>query len=282
LLVVRAPNVRALALRSLLVASLIGLVPYSATEAGSKKNDLDREGLKGPVKMVLIEIEKLSKEQKSPREHSRIPWLSLGFDRMGNRVEERQLYVQPVLSFRSVFARDSLGRLTGGAEYNHEGGIEFRWDYSYDPTGKRIEENRYSANDDSFFSRSTYLYDEDGNLVEETRLHAESSNDFRWVYSYDEKGNRVAEEFYLERLHDSSTGKRSLLDSKTVWRYSSKGDPVEEIRYDASGSVKSTRRYAYEYDPQGNWIKQFARVSASSGEPPSEPSEVTYRTITYY
>jgi hypothetical protein len=265
-----------------MMASIVCLVFFSASEAAKRKNDLEREGLKGPVKKVLIEIAKLSKSTGTLKEHSRIPWLSMTFDRSGNKIEEDQLYVEEVLNFKSVFAYDPQGRLKEGTEFNYKGGADFKWEYSYDPTGKRIEETRYDLNTKSFFSRSSYLYDDAGNLIEETRLHALSANDFKWIYRYDDKRNKIEEDFFVTKFHKPSNGKKSTLDTRTVWHYDGKGNAVDETRYDPSGSMKSKKFYSYEYDARGNWIEQFARTATSSGRPEADPSEVTYRTITYY
>jgi len=251
-------------------------------EAAPRKTDLERENLKGPVKAVMIEIAKISGEAGALQERPRIPWMSIAYDRSGNKIEEHQLYSDPLLNFKSIFTYDAQGIPKEGAEYDNKGLLEFKWSYTFDAQQNKLEENRFYAQKEGLFSKSSYLYDNRGNLIEETRFHAESTNDFKWIYTYDQAGNKREEAFYVVHAKGLSNGEPSTLDTKTVFRYDAKGNITEEIRFDPSGSVRSKKLYSYQFDQTGNWIQQTSREESSSGKPSAVPTEVTYRSITYY
>jgi hypothetical protein len=257
------------------------LLMEDAAMAGPKR-DREQERLLGPVKTVLIEIAKISEQSGKQVEHSRIPWTSTTYDPQGNRVEERQLYDDESLNFKSVFTYDPSGMIKEGVEYDYQGTVTFKWDYSHDRDKKTMEEARYEPGG-ALFSKSSYQYDADGNLVEEMRLHSQSANDFKWVYLYDEAGRKVEESFYVIRAQGLLNKTESTLDFKSVYAYDAKGNLIEETRYDGSGGVKSKKSYRYEFDAAGNWIVQTSGAWVTrSGKPYFEPTEATYRTITYH
>jgi hypothetical protein len=250
--------------------------------ATSHKSEKEQERLLGRVKTVFIEFAKVSDQGGKWVEGARTPWLSTTYDRQGNRIEENQLYEDVELNFKSVFTYDPPGMLKEGIEYDYQGKPAFKWSYSHDPGKKTIEESRYEPNG-VLFSKSSYHYDAQGNLAEETRLHSHSANDLKWVYLYDEAGRKVEESFYVVRAQGLLNTAESTLDSRIVYSYDVKGNLLEETRYDAAGTVKSKKSYRYEFDAAGNWIKQTAREWVSHTDKTYfEPTEVTYRTITYY
>lgn len=255
--------------------------PVHASATGHK-SEKEQERLLGRVKTVFIEFSKVTDQGGKWVEGPRTPWLSTTYDRQGNRIQEDQLYEDIELNFKSIFTYDPPGQIKEGVEYDYQGKLTFKWSYSHDPGKKIIEESRYETNG-VLFSKSSYHYDTDGNLIEETRLHSHSANDLKWVYLYDEAGRKVEESFYVVRAQGLLTAAESTLDSKIVFSYDAKGNLLEETRYDAAGAVKSKKSYRYEYDAAGNWIKQTAREWVNHADKTYfEPTEVTYRTITYY
>src|SRR3569832_395310 len=259
---------------------LIGAPVHAA--ATGHKSEKDQERLLGQVKSVLIEFAKVTDQGGKWVEGPRTPWLSTTYDRQGNLSEEDQLYEVVELNFKSIFTYDPPGQIKEGIEYDYQGKPAFKWSYTHDPGKKIIEESRYEPNG-VLFSKSSYHYDADGNLVEEERLHSHSANDLKWVYLYDEACRKVEESFYVVRAQGLLNTVESTLDSKIVFSYDAKGNLLEEPRYDAAATVKSKKSYRYEYDTAGNWIKQTAREWVNHADKTYfEPTEVTYRTITYY
>lgn len=95
------------------------------------------------------------------------------------------------------------------------------------------------------------------------------------VAAYDVKGSKVDNAYY------PSAG--NTLTGKEVYQYDDKGNITEMTLYGADGSALSKEIYTYEFDSVGNWTKMVSALAVVEGGKISyEPSEVTYRTITYY
>jgi len=90
--------------------------------------------------------------------------------------------------------------------------------------------------------------------------------------TYDQKGNRVDNAYFLE-AGGSLTGKE-------VYKYDDRGNIVEMTLHNDDGSLLAKEVYTYEFDAVGNWVKMTTSVAVIEGGRVSfEPSEVTYRTI---
>lgn len=251
--------------------------------APNQKTDKEREALVGPVKTVFVEIGKISKDDSGEWiPGARMPWLSTTYDIKGNQVEEDQLYNEESLDFKSVFEHDSEGRLKGGLEYDYKGVVAFKWTYMHDDAAMKVTEKRVFPNE-VLFSTSVYQYDARGNLIEEIRSHTEAANSFKWVYTHDDAGRLIEEAFYLIRSKPLLNQRAKSLNYKSVYSYGKGAFPTRKIHYGPSGTVESDKRFRYEYDAEGNWITQTAWESPTrDGAPELEPTEVTFRTITYY
>ncbi|HWS90633.1 MAG TPA: TonB family protein [Pyrinomonadaceae bacterium] len=93
--------------------------------------------------------------------------------------------------------------------------------------------------------------------------------------TYDQKGNRVDNAYFLA-AGGSLTGKE-------VYKYDSRGNIVEMTLHNDDGTLLAKEVYTYEYDAVGNWVKMTTSVAVmEGGKVTFEPSEVTYRTISYY
>lgn len=93
--------------------------------------------------------------------------------------------------------------------------------------------------------------------------------------TYDQKGNRVDNAYFL------SAG--GTLTGKEVYKYDERGNMVEMTLHNADGTLAAKEVYTYEFDALGNWTKMTTSVAVIEGGRVSfEPSEVTYRTISYY
>ena len=93
--------------------------------------------------------------------------------------------------------------------------------------------------------------------------------------TYDQKGNRVDNAYFLDA--------GGTLTGKEVYKYDDKGNIVEMTLHNADGSLLAKEVYAYEFDAVGNWVKMTTSVAMIEGGKVSfEPSEVTYRSISYF
>jgi len=107
-----------------------------------------------------------------------------------------------------------------------------------------------------------------GNTVEGQRTVLETA-------SYDIKGNKL-ENAYYPVAGETLTGRE-------VYKYDERGNISEMTLHGPDGSLISKETYTYEFDFVGNWTKMTTSVAViEGGKVNFEPTEVTYRTITYY
>jgi TonB family protein len=93
--------------------------------------------------------------------------------------------------------------------------------------------------------------------------------------AYDIKGSK-SENAYYPVAGETLTGRE-------VYKYDEKGNISEMTLHAPDGSLISKETYTYEFDLVGNWVKMTASVAVIEGGKLSfEPTEITYRTITYY
>jgi TonB family protein len=93
--------------------------------------------------------------------------------------------------------------------------------------------------------------------------------------SYDIKGNKL-ENAYYPVAGETLTGRE-------VYKYDERGNISEMTLHGPDGSLISKETYTYEFDFVGNWTKMTTSVAViEGGKVNFEPTEVTYRTITYY
>jgi TonB family protein len=112
------------------------------------------------------------------------------------------------------------------------------------------------------------LSNKGGKLVEGQRAVME-------VTAYDIKGSKI------ENAYFPVPG--AALTGKEVYKYDDKGNIVEMTLLNTDGSLLSKEIYSYEFDQFGNWTKMTTSVAVIEGGKLSyEPTEVTYRMISYY
>ena len=112
------------------------------------------------------------------------------------------------------------------------------------------------------------LSNKGGKVVEGPRAALETA-------AYDIKGGKT------ENAYFPVSG--AALTGKEVYKYDDKGNIIEMTLHDESGALLSKEVYTYEFDSFGNWTKMTTSVAViEGGKVNFEPTEVTYRTITYY
>ena len=93
--------------------------------------------------------------------------------------------------------------------------------------------------------------------------------------TYDMKGAKVDNAYFL------AAG--GALTGREVYKYDERGNIVEMTLLNADSSVMTKERYDYEFDAMGNWTKMVTSVAlVENGETKFEPTEVTYRYISYF
>lgn len=103
----------------------------------------------------------------------------------------------------------------------------------------------------------------------------EGSRELRGVATYDQRGRKI------DNVPDPVEG--GSLTGKKEYRYDDKGNVIEMVVRGDDGSVLSKETYKYEFDELGNWKKMITSVAVyENGTVSYEPTEVSYRSITYY
>lgn len=112
-------------------------------------------------------------------------------------------------------------------------------------------------------------------LSSETGKLAEGKRSVLEVTAYDIKGAKI-ENQYFPIAGANLTGKE-------VYKYDDRGNISEMILTNEDGSLLSKEIYKYEFDFVGNWNKMSTSVAViDAGKMSFEPTELTYRSITYY
>jgi TonB family protein len=92
---------------------------------------------------------------------------------------------------------------------------------------------------------------------------------------YDLKGSKIQDQYF------PIAG--ATLTGREVYKYDDKGNISEMTLVNADGSLVSKEVYKYDFDTVGNWVKMMTSVAVvENGKIAFEPTEATYRTISYY
>ena len=114
----------------------------------------------------------------------------------------------------------------------------------------------------------------DGAAVEGPRVLLETT-------TYAPQGHRLDNKSYPTAAAGGNAP--AAVAGREEYQYDDKGNVVEMTLRDEAGLILSKEVYAYQFDAFGNWTKMTASLIVFEGEQISyEPTEVTYRTISYY
>jgi hypothetical protein len=127
--------------------------------------------------------------------------------------------------------------------------------------------------DPRYSNKFTFQYDDQKRLIEKFWYLNNGELSIRDVYKY--SGNQ-REEFVYTSNGSLNQHYLSVLDSK--------GTEIEKTSFETGdGSVRSKSKYAYEFDPNGNWIKRTtSKLVTKDGNSYYAPEYVDYQTISYY
>jgi len=115
---------------------------------------------------------------------------------------------------------------------------------------------------------------ESAKLEVKSGLLVEGSRQLLEVTTYGLRGNRIENVSYT--TVNSTVGKEE-------YKYDDKGNIIEMTLRDDSGLLLSREAYDYEFDRFGNWTKMVTNLLVfEAGKLKQEPTEATYRTLTYY
>jgi YD repeat-containing protein len=136
------------------------------------------------------------------------------------------------------------------------------------PLGSDKDNDGISGPANRVLTETAKLSLKSGKLVEGPRELLEST-------TYDQQGKRTDNSYYLVSSN-SQVGKEE-------YAYDAQGNLSEKTVRDNNNNIVSKEVYTYEYDAIGNWVKMItSTVVYEGGKVAPQPTEVTYRNITYY
>jgi ketosteroid isomerase-like protein len=136
------------------------------------------------------------------------------------------------------------------------------------PLGSDKDQDGLSGPVNRVRTETARLSTRDGKLVEATRELLETT-------TYDAKGKRIDSAYFLVPIN-ARVGREE-------YAHDDKGNVSGMTLRDANNNILSKEVYSYEYDAVGNWVKMLTyTVVYEAGKTAQQPTEVTYRNISYY
>ena len=258
-------------MRKLLVALTLGLLSAAAVHAQKKQTDREFEGLKGPVKSVLVESAKLDGQVEGPRVKAE----GETYNAEGNLVSDEWYGQGGTLFVKRVYVYIGADKI---AEVN------VRPPSIMIPAGTELPPDPPQPSPGPapmLRSREKfkYKYDAGGNIIERI-VESEGRVKRRGVYK-----------FPVGRKELLSYADGKDLDYKRVETFDAKGNVAEVtateiflVAENEKGSRTQKHSYtAYEFDARGNWVKRLkSEWTTEGGKPRYVPVQVEYRTIVYF
>jgi hypothetical protein len=245
----------------ILLLGLTAVIPASA----QWKTDRELDQLTGPVKTIVVEDAKIiygfGQYIEGPRSHSR----TTTYDPNGKKIRENpkphSCGTGDLFNSKVDVFTDADNRTRTEVIYDESNKPVSKHVWSYDEQGRLIDWSIY---------KGLFI---DWSIIN-SALTGELMLEGRWVYTYDERGNRTK----AVRLDHAGRMERG-----EYYVYDEMNNPIERASLEADSTAQDKLSYNYEYDLRGNWIKKTTSVwVVKDGRSYIEPAEVTYRTITYY
>lgn len=143
------------------------------------------------------------------------------------------------------------------------------------PTSVAVAEERGTREQDGLEGPVRRVRVETARMIVKGGKMIEGPRQVTGITTYDPAGKKIdAVDYPVES---------STVSGNERYRYDDKGNIVEMVVVDSGGAILSKEAYDYEFDPMGNWTRMNTAVAVyENGKVTFEPTEVTYRTISYY
>lgn len=225
--------------------------------------DLYSSSFVGQIKEIKI-LEK-NLESDEPQEIT----TTIKFDDNG-RITETYLANARIKVFgRTVYSYDAQNRIIKKTTYNPDGSAVMENVFGYNSNGGLELKAVQNATTKKVIRKTEYKYESpeiysqfyDGKFARRIKL------------TKDEKCRIVESNLYKE---DKS------LENKLTTNYDDKNNVVESIVFSPTGRTIEKRKYEYEYDKNGNWIKKkIYEWTFRDGDKPYTLFQTMQRTISY-
>ncbi|HSK72679.1 MAG TPA: hypothetical protein VK892_13340, partial [Pyrinomonadaceae bacterium] len=230
-----------------------------------EKNDLYDENLKGKVKQITWYSQSLHYPVSEKRHFDKIQ----EFDRRGYLLKETT-----GIDFDNPYSVEVFGFINGKR-------VSFFGFHIYNFSLFPRPEESASAGETETFLKPEYDLGyttafekkyKNGKLSEKIWYNSSGRIIYRRTYSYQEdKVTALGYDF------------NGNLIMKTVSTTDKYGNYISEIRTNRGNSAPSTEFFQYEFDKQGNWIKQIHILKfTDDGKEVPKPQFAIHRTITYF
>lgn len=196
---------------------------------------------------------------------------TITYDTIGNEIEEKKEGWDPItgsFGHHIIYEYDTFGNQKIKYFSSIDGKFENdrRYISKFDSNGKKIEMKEYDANG-HLNGKEIYKYDTNRNLIEMNEYYsAESLPVSKTIYKYNTHGDKIEEVYYS----------RGVLDGRRVFEFDKNGNmiKIDEYSHDGSLRLKETLKYDY-FDKIGKWHR---RISFEF----DKPFSIEERDIKYY
>lgn len=293
-------------IKTSLILILIGI--FLGTSQAQSFSNLKNDKLTGYIKSVRKEQMWTKRKNGKNVESKKVLMTVENYDKDGNKIEWLN-YSGKDYPIKFVFIYNDDGKIIKELSYNYLDEVDAETMYKYNDNGTLAEEiisngikTVYSYNfNNNKKSEITYdlAKDEGGRAfgsvekvvyfhyyknnrlkeigaynIDGSRVWSPPLQAHRIVYAYDSKGQIAFETVFFEN---------NSIRSKAHYFYDSKGLLIKEDSFIDYNKFAHTYKYEYEFDENGNWIKQIKfqqmRIKKNLA---FMPIETVYRTISYY
>jgi hypothetical protein len=279
----------------------------NAAVAQTKTNE---RGYSGPVTSVRTETVSYSTDEgKRHRDERNLDSIEI-FDRAGRLIQEKYFADEGAILYQYKHRYDSHGRrVESSGTHSRFTYLSDRIAYVYDSVGNLIAKNGFDSNG-KLVNTDEYAYDEKRRKIRWTSMSyhpEEHSKPHQWTYDYYDndlvKEERAFEDngagfrptdslggphrkFFMYNsqnkpafvlLYNASGGFAGL--ESTI--YDTRGNELEGIRYEPTGTLKDKTKYSYSFDNFGNWVVQKTYEWDSEANR-YQLSEISYQIIEYW
>lgn len=225
--------------------------------------DLHAFSFTGRIREIKILEKNLDSE--APQEVT----TTVKFDEKG-RISETYLTNERIKMYgRTLYSYDAQNRVVGKASFNPNGSAVFEDIFTYNATGGLESKAKRSAATKKIFRKIEYQYESPESYVQFT--------DGKFV-----RRIKVAKDAKCRFVESNLYREDKSLENRITADFDEKNNLLELIAFSPGGSAIEKTKYEYEYDTNGNWIKQNVyEWTFRDGDAPYRLTRIRERAITY-